>query len=194
MIKKFSIPGYYRHFYTLDPFLRYYYDHRDKFYPDREIHSVYDAHDEILWNGGRESLKDQKQISMYEIMDAMNKYPVELWHVCSNCLITKEIANDYRTNQFMRTFLRPNDKVIITHPILIEHFMKNYPNTELVFSTTLNLTDINDINDISQNHIYCLTYNFNNNNEFLNKLKYKKNVEILCAEPCVPNCPFRSKH
>ena len=34
----------------------------------------------------------------------------------------------------------------------------------------------------------------NNNNDYLKKLKYLNNIEILCAEPCAPNCEKRIQH
>jgi hypothetical protein len=63
-----------------------------------------------------------------------------------------------------------------------------------VNSTTLGITDIDQVNNISKNEIYVLYYGKNNDNNYLKSLKYPENIEILCAETCIPNCPYRSKH
>lgn len=194
MIKKFSIPGYYRKFPYIKSFLEYYYSHKDYFYSDRIIESVYDAHFDILWNGGRETVMNMFYIPMIDILEAFDHFPVELWHVCTNCLVDDEVCQDYRSNYFMKHHMRPNDKVIINHPRLIKHFQDNYPNIELIYSTTLNLTSVEEMNNISKNNLYCLTYIFNNNNNFLQQLDNKQNIEILCAEPCMYNCPKRKEH
>lgn len=194
MIKRFSLPGYYKKYPYIVDFLNYYYEHRNQFYEDRLIESVYDAHFDILWNGGREIDLNQQYIPMIYILRDFEQFPLELWHVCTNCLIDDEVCMDYRSNYFMKNHIRENDKVIINHPRLIEHFQKNYPNIELIYSTTLNLTSIEKMNEISKDNLYCLTYIFNNNNDFLQQLMNKKNIEILCAEPCLYNCPQRKNH
>ena len=129
------------------------------------------------------------------LLNLFSEFPlIELRHVCTNCLVSEEIATDYKTNLFMQRYLRPHDKLIVNHPILIKHIQKNYPKTELIYSTTMNITDINIINELTKDHIYVLNYNYNNNNEYLKQLKYPNNIEILCAEQCMPNCPQRMNH
>ena len=194
MIKKFSLPGYYRKFPYITKFLKYYYTHKDQFYDDRIIESVYGSHFDIVWNGGRELVIYKNYIPMIDILKEFDPYPVELWHVCTNCLITPEVCLDYRSNYFMQHHIREGDKVIINHPLLIEHFKNYYPNIELIYSTTLNLTKPEEMNELTKDHLYCLTYNYNNDNEFLNQLTNKQNVEILCAEPCMFKCPKRKEH
>lgn len=54
MIKKFSLPGFYMLNRYLYEFLVYYEKHRDFFYEDRIIDSIYDCHPSVLWAGGRE--------------------------------------------------------------------------------------------------------------------------------------------
>ena len=39
-----------------------------------------------------------------------------------------------------------------------------------------------------------MNYNYNNNNSYLKQLKHPENIEILCAEPCLQNCPNRVAH
>jgi hypothetical protein len=58
----------------------------------------------------------------------------------------------------------------------------------------LDIIDLDKVNEITKNNIYVINYNFNNNDYYLDNLKHKENIELICAEPCVPNCPVRTKH
>lgn len=194
MIKKFSLPDYYGKYRYILKILEYKETHPNLFYLDREIDNCYGAHPDILWTGGRNVEHDQN-ISMSDILDGYNKYPkVELRHVCTNLFITPEIANDYKTNFFMSKFLRSNDKLIVANPLLIDYIKEKYPNTKLVYSTTMNITDIDEINKITKDNIYVMNYNYNNNDKYLAQLKHPENIEVLCGEPCIPNCSTRMNH
>ena len=192
MIKKFSLPDYYGKIEYIIKLIKFRQEHPQYFYTDRIIDSCYGAHPDILWAGGRRVGCDHDFMSMQEVLEDYSIAPeVELRHTCTNYFITKNIAYDYKTNYFMQHYLREQDKIIVANPLLIEYLQQNYPETKLIYSTTLNITDIKEVNKISKNNIYVLNYNYNNNNEYLKQLENINNIEILCAEPCQPNCPKR---
>lgn len=191
---KLSLPGFFCKLKYVDMFLNYYYQYPEFFYTDRMIDSFYDADRRLLWQGGRIP-QVENDTSMFDVLDVFENYPVKLRHTFTNCLITDEyLTHDYFCNHFVKKFIRPQDEVIINSPLLIEHFKINYPDIPIIYSTTLNIKDTDKINDISKTNIYVLNYNYNNNQEYLNKLEHKNNIEILCAEPCQPNCPNRMEH
>ena len=191
---KLSLPGFYAYFDYVSIFMKYYENHKELFYSDRIIDSFYDAEPTLLWRGGRlPTVKDP--ISMHEIIREFNNYPtVKLRHTFTNCLITEQLVNDYQCNKFVKDFIRPQDEVILNNPLLIEYFKDKYPHIPIIYSTTIGLIDINKINDLTKDHVYVLNYNYNNDNDYLAQLQHKENIEILCAEPCTPNCPYRAKH
>lgn len=194
MIKRFSLPDYYGKIEYIINFIKFRQEHQEYFYNDRIIDSCYGAHPDILWAGGRRVGYDHS-MSMQQVLEEYSAFPeVELRHVCTNYFINQEIAHDYKTNYFMQHYLRDQDKLIVANELLINFLKQNYPNTKLIYSTTLNITDIKEVNKISKDHIYVLNYNYNNNNEYLEHLENIHNIEILCAEPCQPNCPLRLQH
>ena len=194
MIKKFSLPDYYnKGKYILDLFY-YKKNNPDKFYHDRVIDNAYGAHPSLLWTGGR-LIKDRYTMPMNDIITEFNKIPeIELRHVCTNLLITPELTTDYKANYFFTHYMRPQDKVIVAHPLLINHFKYNYPKIPIIYSTTMNIKDIKDVNEITKKNIYVLNYNYNYDDEYIKQLQYPNNIEILCGEPCIANCPNREKH
>ena len=192
MIKKFSIPDYYGKCDYLADFINYRQDFPQYFYPDRIIDSTYGAHPDILWTGGRKIDSDGPIRPMNTILDKIGN--IELRHVCTNLFLTPEILTDHRTNLFIKNYVRPQDKLIIANKDLKEYLKEHYPNIDYIYSTTMNITDLDKINKITKNHIYVLNYNYNNDNIYLKQLKYPEHIEVLCAEPCLPNCPNRVKH
>lgn len=191
---KFSIPGFYNYFEAVKSFIIYKVEHPEQFYSDRIIDSSYDNCKPILWNGGRRP-PTLFNVNIQQIHEFFRDFPeIKLRHVFTNCLLNEELTKDYICNKFVVDCVRPQDEVIINHPALIEHFKKEYPNIPIIYSTTLNIIDINQINEITENNIYVLNYNYNNDDNYLAQLKNKQNIEIICAEPCKPNCPNRMQH
>lgn len=132
---------------------------------------------------------------MDEIFDKFQQFPsIHFRYVFTNSLLTPEMMNDYRSNQFVKKYIRPQDKVIINSPYLIEHFEKNYPDIEIIYSTTLDIKDIDKVNELTEKRIYVLNHNMNNNNEYLAQLKHKENIEVICADPCIFQCPLKKWH
>lgn len=196
MIKKFSIPDYYGKCNFIIQLLQYRQQFPQYFYQDRIIDNCYGAHPDILWTGGRKQITDNVPTTpMSSILNQFSLFPqVELRHVCTNYFITPELTTDYRTNFFLSHYLRSRDKIIVANDILIQYLKEKYPKTELVYSTTMNITDIHEVNKITENNIYVLNYNYLNDNEYLKQLNHLDKIEILCGEPCVLNCPNRIKH
>lgn len=201
LIKKFSLPGWYSRFEKMYEFLEYYYENRYMFYSDRIIDSLYDTYIylgvPLVWTGGRSPLADNSRIPMFVVKDTFDKFEdIELRHVFTNCLLDNDcLIQDYKCNAFVKKYVNnEKSKVILNHPKLIEHFKINYPNIPIIYSTTMNIKNIDKINEITKNNIYVLNYNYNNNEEYLNQLKHKENIELLCAEPCQLFCQTRIKH
>lgn len=197
-IKKISIAGWFAHHEEIIDFLNYYYDHPEFFFQDRIIDSIYDCYYgnlPLVWCGGRVPNNDVR-FNMNYVLKNFNMFPnIKLRHNFTNKLLNDDaLINDYRCNQFVKKYIRPQDEVVINHPKLIQHFKEHYPQIPLIYSTTLEITDINQVNEITKNNIYVLSYTKNNDIEYLKNLQYKDNIELLCGETCMDNCPYRKEH
>lgn len=137
----------------------------------------------------------QNPSSMEDILYFFNQYPeIELRYTFTNTLLNEDLVNDKHCNEFIYKYIRPQDKVILNNQLLIEHFQRQYPQIPIIYSTTLNIVNLNIVNEITKNNIYVINYNYNNDDIYLNNLTHKKNIEIICAEPCEPYCPVRMEH
>lgn len=194
-MKKFYIPGYYSYFSLIQILDLYKESHPFYFYPDRIIAGSYDLPWGLKWNGGRgcgNTLYSEK-----DIQEAMNYYYKKsnfiLLHTCTN-FYADTMLDDKLCNNFIQTYYRPQDKVIVANTKLKSYLHEKYPQISFVNSTTLSITDINKVNALSKEDDYVIYYGKNNDNQYLEQLKYKNHLEILCGEFCVPNCPMRQKH
>ena len=201
MNKYFYLPGYYMRSIAMQIFLNYMDSHPEYFISDRKVIGAYDLPEGLIWNGGRNTSKDNSKVNYN---DTIVKHIIEYWqarsnfillHTCTNLLInTEERLHDKLCNNFIQKYYRPQDKIIIANPTLKQYLKETYPQISFVNSTCLGITDIDKVNDISKNEHYVLNYNKNGDNEYLNKLKYPENIEILCGEHCILNCPNRNNH
>lgn len=191
---KLSLPGLFDNYHILINFLQFYNENPSYFYDDRIIDSFYGADESQIWRGGRGIITPYKY-NIEELIPQIEKYTnAKIRYTFTNCLITEEIANDYLCNYFVKNYFRSQDEVILNHPLLIQHFKRYYPNIPIIYSTTLGITDIKDVNNITKTNLYVLNYNYNNDQKYLSQLKYPNNIEIICAEPCSENCQFRMAH
>lgn len=201
MNKYFYLPGYYMRSTILQYFLIYKDQHPDYFLSDRIIAGAYDLPEGLIWNGGRSNFQDNT-VPVYNdkfVSSLINKYRqipnFRLLHTCTNLLIDKkEYLEDKLCNEFIQKYYQPQDKIIIVNPILKKYLKDTYPQITFVNSTCLGITDLNQVNKLSENEIYVLNYNKNDDDIYLNQLQYKDNIEILCGELCVKNCQYRSQH
>ena len=197
MLKQFYIPGYYT-YYTLIPLINFFREaHPYYFIPDRIIAGAYDLPLGLKWNGGRGC--NNNEYCQKDIEDCMKYYQTQtnmiLLHTCTNLFAdTKKLLSDKLCNQFINTYYRPQDKIIIANPILKEYLQNKYKEISFVNSTTLGIIDINQINTMTEHEGYVIYYGKNNDNEYLSQLEHKENIEILCGELCIPNCPNRKEH
>lgn len=70
----------------------------------------------------------------------------------------------------------------------------NYPKYYLLNSTTKEMTSLESINNCSKKRLTVLPYTFNHDDNILKNLAHPQNVELLCGEKCVDNCPQRKQH
>ena len=197
-MKKFYLPGYYSHFEMFLLLDNFYNTHQNYFIEDREIAGAYDLPYGLIWNGGRLNLECDLKFNKERTEKVMNyfisKNNFNLLHTCTNSFLTSEHYLDQLCNNFIQQYYRLQDKIIIADFKLKEYLQKQYPQISFIYSTTLGITDIDKVNQLSKNNIYVLYYGKNDDDKYLKQLNHPENIEILCGEHCIKNCPYRSKH
>lgn len=194
-MKKFSLPGYYHHYYEIKTLINYRNQYPEYFYEDRIIDSAYDLPPGLIWNGGRINLRDERDVpkqKLFEYYHHLSNF--HLRHTCTNMLLDEKLVQDVDCNKFIKQYISSQDYIIINNKILYSYLKENYPTLQFIWSTTLGITELNQVNDMSKNNIFVMNYNYNNDNEYISKLINPQNIEVLCAEPCIDNCPDRMRH
>lgn len=196
MVKKFSIPGYFYYVNQIRMIEEYRKMRPEFFYPDRIIDSSYDFPPGLIWNGGRpQPFHNFEQSYLLGVAQYYNQESeIKIRHTCTNLLLVPEMLYDWQCNLWLQINEHEGNAVIVATDILKEYVKERYPKYDIINSTTLNITDIDEINKLSETDLTVLNYTKNNDNEYLKQLQHPENIEILCAEPCSINCKNRKKH
>ena len=195
MEKRLILPGWFTMYQEACMFLDYYNKYRNEFFEDRIIDSFYDCPSNLLWNGGR--VVPAEPYSLQDLTDTIKffrDHNVNLRYTFTNTYVQGDMVKDYYCNLFVKRFATPEDAFIVASDDLFNYLKTTYPDHQFVHSTTKNIVDIDTINELTKDDIYVMNYNYNNNDNYINKLTHLNNIEILCAEPCNFNCPYRAKH
>lgn len=194
----FSIPGYYSHYKLNIVLLEVMKYHKEKFNDDIIIDSAYDCFPGCIWNGGR-PIRGYVEIEEVEkIMEDFNKRGVSIRHTFTNALLQQEHFFDSFGNFILKESSKTTIKTGITlnSPLLKEYIENKYPNQFYFnWSATKCLSDIDEINKLSENNLVIPSYqDINNKWDKINQLEHLENIELIVDEACVDDCPYKNTH
>lgn len=195
---KFSLGGYYRKYRPNIIILTLYNLHKEWFRDNIEIDSVYGCLPGCPWNGCRiiypHPFVNPYNSDIYRMRDEYYELGVALRHTYANQVLPKEAFYDFRTLQWTEACEKEGNSIILVNPELKDFLHERYPLYNFIWSTSLCLKDLNEINHLSEHDMLVLDYNFNTKEEALAQLKHPENIEIMLSENCKDNCPYRYKH
>ena len=194
---EFSIPDFYLYAPLVISLIKLMTEHPEKFNEDVKIGSCYGCFP-CSWNGGR--VQKSNGFTKEDVKIAtrfFNENGITIRYTFTNRLLEESDMDDTCGNLILNTTkenqLIKNDVNIGTK--VLEEYIKNYfPEFNIIYSTTLCITDIEQINKMTEKNLLVLDYTFNNDFEKLKQLKHPENIEILLNEACHDDCPVRKKH
>ena len=191
----YHLPGLFEYYEFYKKFLPIFYSHKEYFYDDVEIGSIYGVSSDCIWSGGRVG---GGEVSSKDVIDLMNQYNIPSRLTLSNALLTNQHLNDLKSNKLVEDFMNTNilTGIIIHSDLLLEYLKENYPGYYYISSTTKVITNKDEILEEIRNNDYkyvVLDYRYNHNLEFLNRLndQEKEKIELLCNECCDIRCNER---
>ena len=192
----FHLPGLFEFTAFYRAFLPLYREHREYFYPDYEIGSLYGAPADCLWGGGRVGFGEDDP---RDVLALVKEYGISARLTFSSSLLRPEHLTDRKCNRLCESFAcenEPQNGVIVHSELLTEYLKSNYPELYLVSSTTKVLTDFSDFeNELKRKEFRFTVPDFRLNKSFdrLRSLpqELKDKVEFLCNECCFFGCPDR---
>lgn len=193
----YHLPGLFEFYELYRVFLPLFRKHRDWFYEESEIGSIYGAPSDCLWGGGR---VEDGECNPREVLALLEEYGISARLTFSNSLLEEKHLADARCNALCSLFEKsgvPNG-VIVHSELLTAYLRKNYPGLYLVSSTTKVLTDFEQLRaETERAEFRYVVPDFRLNKAFaqLNTLTdaQKDKTEFLCNECCWFGCKDRKK-
>ena len=191
----FSLPDFYN-FYILNLTLLSSMEKNKEYYRDNiVIDSMYGCFPGCIFNGGRLqngiANRDYILANFKGIYD--NNVSVRL--TFTNQFITEEQYNDTYARTILECGNNSMNGINVASIEFANWLEKHYPNYYIMYSTKMNnVNTVEDVNKLSEKNLIVLPYTMNNNVDILEKCKHPDNIELLCSEACIDNCPNRKHH
>lgn len=193
----YHLPGLFEFYELYRVFLPLFRKHRDWFYEESEIGSIYGAPSDCLWGGGR---VEDGECNPREALALLEEYGISARLTFSNSLLEEKHLADARCNALCTLFEKSgvSNGVIVHSELLTAYLRKNYPGLYLVSSTTKVLTDFEQLRaETARAEFRYVVPDFRLNKAFaqLNTLTdaQKDKTEFLCNECCWFGCKDRKK-
>ena len=172
-------------------------EHPDWFYDDFQIETAYGCPALCIWNGNRIELVSMNMENWQEIIQTYTEFNIRYRLTFTNFLLQPEHLYDTYANAVAAELDEVGGYVMVSTP-LMANYMRRYPNLKVCWSTTTDFGKgqqeiIDKINELSENALVVLPYEFNNKPE-LDKFIHPENLEVLVNEFCIDNCPRRREH
>lgn len=176
-------------------FIECYYQHRECFYENLKIASLFDSFPNAIWNGGRCKFGKTDIVKFQDTVHLVNSLGIAIRYTFTNCLIKEEHLSDNYCNQLMSICNNGMNEVLVNSPILENYLRSNYPRFKYILSTTALVRGAKAINEVSEKYdLVVADYRDVRNLEFLREIKNREKVEILLNESCVIDCQYRRQH
>lgn len=193
----YHLPGLFEFYELYRAFLPLFRKHRDWFYEESEIGSIYGAPSDCLWGGGR---VEDGECNPREVLALLEEYGISARLTFSNSLLEEKHLADARCNALCTLFEKSgvSNGVVVHSELLTAYLRENYPGLYLVSSTTKVLTDFEQLRaETARAEFRYVVPDFRLNKAFaqLNTLTdaQKDKTEFLCNECCWFGCKDRKK-
>ncbi|MCQ2578041.1 MAG: hypothetical protein MJ176_05875 [Treponema sp.] len=194
MAAHFHLPGLFEFYDFYKIFLPVFFEHRQWFYQDFQIDSIYGAPADCLWGGGRTGF-GQSGIEK-DVLALTSDYGVSARLTFSNSLLKENHLADKKCNYLCELFCSRKNGVILHSDLLLDYLKKHFPHFYFVSSTTKVLTRFEDFAAELENSDFKFVvpdFRFNRDFDLLEKLSQnqKNKTEFLVNECCWFQCEKR---
>lgn len=193
---QFHLPGLFEFYEFYTAFLPLWEHHREYFYENIEIGSIYGAPEYCIWGGGRCGVGENIAA---KVLKLVNGHGISARLTFSNSLLREEHLSDRKCNKLCELFETYSDVkngVIVHSDLLLEYLQEQYADLYLVSSTTKVLTDFHKLQqELERPEFRYVVPDFRLNKQ-LERLKalpqnLKDKTEFLCNECCYFGCQDR---
>lgn len=194
----YHLPGLFEFYELYKLFLPLFFEHRECFYENARIGSIYGAPGDCLWGGGRVGYGDARP---EDVAALMAEYDISSRLTFSNSLLKEEHLGDLQCDRLCKLFEhngKTSNGIVICSDLLLEHIRNKYPDFYFVSSTTKVITEFSEFEkELSRTDFRYVVPDFrlNKSLEKLDRLDptLKDKVEFLCNECCSIACKDRKR-
>lgn len=200
-IAYFMLPGFCEHYQLYQNINRFLSKYPEAKRENAEIYCYYGNIPFCSWDGGR-IFSTYQPLTMEEMQEIKNYYNnilgSKIRFVFTNNLLEEKHLHERYNNLSLTIFDNGENEIVINSDILENYIKENYPNYNLIASTTKCSNAEESMKDLNNsNYLFtCLDYNLNHNWKFLDGLtsEEKEKTEFLINPICGPGCPQRKEH
>lgn len=162
-----------------------------------KIDAIYDCPYSCIWNGGGftfgQTITKNQLIDVCSFYKNVLRVPIRL--TFTNPVLTETDLNDRYGNMIAETVSSfEGNEALVSTELMGNYLSKQYPGLKLIKS----IIGTKDV-PYTENTMFkrtVLARRENNNFKLLNSIpkNYRGNIEILCNEVCIPDCPHTYEH
>lgn len=189
----FSLPDFYNLF-NLNMNLLKLMDESPGYFRDNiVIESMYGTFPGCIWNSGRGQMGQAPYENMIQTIAALNQHNISIRFTFTNGLLSGRHFKDYYGNTILELANTGMNGINISSLEFSDYLTLNYPDYYLMWSTTKGVQSTDEINELSEDRLTVPPYTMNNTEAIL-EFTHPENIELLCSEACIDNCPNRKAH
>lgn len=189
----FSIPDFYNLYNLNMNLVRLMSDYPGWFRDNVKIDSMYGTFPGCIWNSGRGQFGQAPLENIVQTVGSINKLGISVRYTFTNGLITGRHFKDYYGNMILQATDSGMNGINVAVDSFADYLQMNYPNYYLLWSTTKGANTVEEINELSKDRLTVPPYTMNNTDAVV-KFEHPENIELLCCEACIDNCPNRAAH
>jgi len=190
----FSIPDFYNYYALNLTLLKLMNEQPGMFRDDVVVDSMYGSFPGVIWNAGRTQFGGAPLDNIQATIQGINSLGVSMRFTFTNKYVdSEELFNDHYGNVILQCAHNGMNGVNVSSPQFAGYIKKNYPNYYLLWSTTKGIKDVDEVNALSEDRLIVPPYTMNNT-DAVTKFTHPENIELLCCEACIDNCPNRAHH
>jgi collagenase-like PrtC family protease len=189
------LPGFYENFRVII-FLHDWMEREPElFYDGMRIAAAYGCFPGNIWNGGRVIIGIASKEEIQYAIQEYNSRGIAVRYTYTNPCLEKIHLLDTYCNLCMQLADNGKNEVLVNSDLLEAFIRVNYPNYNIISSTTKCLYDLGLIQkELERDYHLVVLDSAMNNTENLFALEHKEKIELIVNHYCADNCPRRKEH
>lgn len=174
--------------------------HPHIFYPNVKIYKVFGTFPGCIWNGGSCLMGRVPDIAeMERVLFAYNMQNIGIQFTATNTLLNEQDCYDRYGNAILKllSYNTELNEVLVASPILESYIRTNYPKLKVSRSIIATEAPEQPYADLCATYEHVVLARRDNCNwELLNQIPEdkRKQIELLCNDPCPIACPKLYEH